>query len=212
MQWNRPLSVVAPTLDTDVLAIMALADVGFTTGQLHRMLPEVSQEGIRKALARLVVQGVVDAERVGRAFRYRFNSEHLAAGPIVELAQMRSTLLRRLEEAIRAWTVPALYGAVFGSAARGTMRPDSDLDIVLVRPDTVDLDDDAVDVWEQQVSALVHAVSRWTGNDTRPLEMTQAQVRGSSTTGVLGDVLAHGLTVAGQRRWLLAELGTAAPA
>lgn len=212
MQLNRPLSVVAPTLDTDVLAILALTDVGFTTGQLHRMLAHVSQEGIRKALARLVVQGVVDSEQVGQAFTYRFNTEHLAAEPIIALAQLRSTLLRRLEERLASWTVQAVYGAVFGSAGRGTMRPDSDLDLLLVRDDAVDGDRAAAAVWEQQLNDLVRSVSRWTGNDTRPLELTRAQVRASSPTGVLGDVLAEGLTIAGRRSWLLAELGCAVPA
>lgn len=209
MQWDRPLSVIAPTLDTDVLAVLALADVGFTTGQLHRLLPAVSQEGIRKALARLVGQGIVDAERVGRAVSYRFNAGHLAAGPIIELAGLRGALLQRLEQRLLDWPVRAVHGAVFGSAARGSMRPDSDLDLFLVRPDEVDHDEGLRGVWEQQVDALVHDVGRWTGNDTRVLELSQAQVRGSDPAGVLGDVVAEGLTVAGARRWLTTELGAA---
>lgn len=212
MLLDRPLSVVAPTLDTDILPILALTDASFTTGQLHRMLPNYSQEGIRKALGRLVGQGVVDVESVGQAHGYRFNHEHLAAAPIVELAQMRSTLLRRLEERITSWKVPALYAAVFGSAGRGAMHPGSDIDVLLVRPDHVGDDGDLADSWEQQVGDLVCSVSRWTGNDTRPLQLTHEQVRFSISTGVLGDVLREGLTVAGRRSWLLGEIGADAQA
>lgn len=206
MQWHRPLSTIAPTLDTDVLAILARADARFTTGQLHRLLPDFSQEGIRKALGRLVEQGVVDAEQVGRTFGYQFNREHLAAGPIMELARMRTTLLERLEQRIASWAVPALYGAVFGSAARGTMQVPGDVDLFLVHTDGADSGE-----WERQVRDLAVDVTRWTGNDVRVLEMSEAEVRASSRAGVVDDVLAEGLTVAGRRRWLVAAFGTGVP-
>ncbi|WP_295700803.1 hypothetical protein [Lapillicoccus sp.] len=37
--------MVTATLDGDVLAILALAEVAFTTGQLQRMLPKGSTPG-----------------------------------------------------------------------------------------------------------------------------------------------------------------------
>jgi alkanesulfonate monooxygenase SsuD/methylene tetrahydromethanopterin reductase-like flavin-dependent oxidoreductase (luciferase family) len=86
VELNSPLATVTPTLDGDVLAVLAGSDGTFTTGQLHRVLGRHSEEGIRKVLQRLVRQGVVHAERVGNAFAYRFNRDHLAAEHIIEPA------------------------------------------------------------------------------------------------------------------------------
>ena len=151
MQLNRPLATVTPTLDGDVLAVLATHDVAFTTGQIHRILSAFSEEGIRKVLTRLVAQGVVLADRVGNAFAYRLNDDHLAAEPIKALARLTSTFFTRLETHLGDWPEPPVYAAVFGSAATGTMTLHSDVDILLVR------DRDASDTaWSDQVGELAH--------------------------------------------------------
>lgn len=202
MDLNRPLSSVTPTLDGDVLAVLANADDTFTTGQLHRLLPRASEQGVRKVLQRLVEQGVVQSTRVGNAYTYRLNREHLAAPHIIGLAHVKQTLLGRLAERLESWEVPPVYAAVFGSTARGLMTVDSDLDLLLVRSDNVD-----DDKWAAQVDTLVAEVTRWIGNDVRALEFTSKEV---ATSGhrepVLRDVLDEGLTVAGSRAWLTKQL------
>lgn len=202
MELHRPLSTVTPTLDGDVLAVLASHDVTFTTGQLHRVLPRHSEEGIRKVLRRLVKQGTVRSERIGNAFAYRFNHDHLAAEHIVGLARLRETFLGRLNDRLEAWQIPPVYAAVFGSAARGSMTADSDVDLLLVRPD------DAADTqWGTQVNDLVADVTRWLGNDTRALEFTAAEIAAKGRDeSVLSDVLQEGLTVAGSRAWLTKQL------
>lgn len=187
--------MVTPTLDGDVLAALARADASFTTGQLHRMLPAGSEDGVRRVLRRLAGQGVVTADRVGNAYSYRLNQEHLAAEHVVGLANLMSAFLARLTARLEAWDPQPVYAAVFGSAARGGMRLDSDIDLLLVRPDGAD--DDA---WDEQAQALTAAMTRWTGNDARALVLDEEDVVPGEP--VLKDVLAHGLTVAGSRAWL----------
>ncbi|HEX3787719.1 MAG TPA: nucleotidyltransferase domain-containing protein [Pseudonocardiaceae bacterium] len=202
MELSRPLSTVTPTLDGDVLAVLARSDAAFTTGQLHRILTRKSEEGIRKVLQRLVKQGVVHSGRVGNAFTYRLNRDHLAAEHILGLAALREKLFKRIEDRLKSWQPPPVYAAVFGSAAGGSMTADSDLDLLLVRPD--DTDDSW---WEKQVNDLIAEVTRWTGNDTRPLEFTASELaaRGRDEP-VLRAVLDEGLTVAGTRSWLNKQL------
>ncbi|MGO1054651.1 nucleotidyltransferase domain-containing protein [Crossiella sp. CA198] len=202
MELNRPLATVTPTLDGDVLAALARHDAVFTTGQLRRLLAGRSEEGIRKVLRRLTRQGVVHAERIGNAYAYRLNREHLAAQHIIGLAQLQETFLRRLADRLAAWPVPPVYAAVFGSAARGTMTLASDLDLLLIRPEDADSDQ-----WEAQVGDLVAEVTRWIGNDTRPLEFTAAEVTAHGRDqAVLRAALSEGLTVAGTRAWLSRQL------
>lgn len=195
MDLGRPLATVTPTLDGDVLTVLARAEATFTTGQLHRVLGQYSEDGIRKVLVRLKGQGIVLAERVGNAYAYRLNREHLAAGPVIALARARAVLLERLEAALSAWRPGPIYAAVFGSAARGDMTVNSDIDILVIRPDEAE-----EEAWEQQVTALASQVSRWTGNDARPLRFAVSEVGGHEE--VLRDVLRDGLRVAGTRDWL----------
>ncbi len=202
MELSRPLSTVTPTLDGDVLAVLARHDATFTTGQLRRILMRFSEEGVRKVLQRLTRQGIVHSTRVGNAFAYRLNREHLAAEHIIGLARLQETFLNRLEKHLGSWQIPPVYAAVFGSAARGSMTEESDLDLLLVRPQ--DADDD---LWRTQVDDLVAAVTRWIGNDIRPLEFTAAELaaRGRDEP-VLREVANEGLTVAGTRAWLTTQL------
>jgi hypothetical protein len=202
MDLARPLSVVTPTLDGDVLAVLALADTSFTPGQLHRILSRHSEDGVRRVLQRLTGQGVVSAERVGRAYTYRLNRGHLAAEPIAALARLRQTLLDRIEQSLARWDPKPVYGAIFGSAARGEMHPGSDIDLLLVRPDHCDRGQ-----WDDLVNALTADISGWTGNDARVLEFSESEVRRAGTTEpVLADVRDHGLTTAGSAAWLARAL------
>ncbi len=201
MQFNRPLATVTPTLDGDVLGVLASHDVSFTTGQIHRVLNDYSEQGIRKVLTRLVIQGVVSAERIGNAFAYRLNTEHLAAEPIQALARLGSTFMSRLERHLQAFEQPPAYAAVFGSAARGEMSLHSDIDILLVSPQDAD-----ADVWARQVNELAPTIARWTGNDARIVEYTEEALRAAGTEPMVRDVIDHGLTVAGTRAWLLKQL------
>jgi predicted nucleotidyltransferase len=201
MQFSQPLAVVTPTLDGPVLAVLAMADESFTTGQINRILDRHSEEGIRKVLHRLTDQGIVTTDRVGAAFSYRFNREHLAAQHIVRLADLRTEFLRQLETVLASWSQPPVYAAVFGSAARGAMGAESDIDILLIRQDD---GDEAL--WADQVDGLVQTVSRWTGNDTRPLEYAVHELEAAGREPVLADVLRDGLTVHGRRSWLHAHL------
>ena len=201
MQLNRPFATVTPTLDGDVLTILATHDVTFTTGQIHRILDGFSEEGIRKVLTRLVLQGVVLADRVGNAFIYRLNTEHLAAEPIRALARLTSTFFTRLEEHLGQWHEPPAYAAVFGSAVTGRMTLQSDVDIFLVRgPDT------AENTWSHDVGELTTAVTGWTGNDARVVEYTVDELRRSGAEPMVRDVVDNGVTVAGSRAWLIKQL------
>lgn len=198
MQLNKPFATVTPTLDGDVLAVLAAHDVAFTTGQVHRILKGFSEEGIRKVLTRLVEQGVVVADRVGNAFSYRLNTEHLAADPIRALARLSSTFLTRMEQHLENWEERPVYGAVFGSAATGQMTPHSDVDMFLVRKDK-----SCDSTWSRQVGELSRAVSSWTGNDARVVEYTENELCNARGEPMIQDIVHHGLTVAGSRAWLI---------
>ena len=195
---ERPLSVVTPTLDGDVLARLALVDESFTPGQLQRLLPMASVDGIRRVLNRLAGQGVVDATPAGAvATMYRLNREHVAADAIIQLANLWSSVLAKIEFHLSSWQEPPSYAAVFGSWARREARSTSDLDLFLVRPDAV-----PDRLWEAQVGDVEHHVTRWTGNDARTLVLLESVVREHPGDPVLASIVRDGVTVAGEATWL----------
>jgi hypothetical protein len=60
------------------------------------------------------------------------------------------------------------------------MRPKSDIDLLVVRPDTVDADDPQ---WRTQLDGLASSVTAWTGNDTRILEFSVREARTGLAVG-----------------------------
>jgi predicted nucleotidyltransferase len=174
MQLQRPLRVITPTVDGDVLTALARADTAFTGRGLHRVIGRYSVDGVRKALDRLEQQGIVDVEDVGAAKAYSLNRDHLAASHVIDLARLSDAFVDQLRDRLNAWRPPPVYAALFGSAARSDMRPDSDIDLFVVRPDSVD-DEDAR--WTARVRDLSTDAARWTGNDLRVLEVSDSEVR-----------------------------------
>lgn len=203
MNLDQPLQVVTSTVDGDVLAALALVDTAFTGRGLHRVIGRHSADGVRRAAERLVRQGIVDVVVAGPSKLYRLNREHMAAPYIVALAQLREEFLERLRHRLACWTIKASYAALFGSAARAQMRADSDVDVFVVRPSAVAEDDAG---WVAQLDELVRDGSRWTGNDVRVLEMSDADVRLGSMGNdqVLQDISQHGIRLTGPASYLIA--------
>lgn len=210
MQLNRPFATVTPTLDGDVLAVLASSEMTFTVSQIQRILTTASGEGIRKVLTRLTGQGVVLHDRVGRTNTYRLNTEHLAAEPILSLSRLTATFLKRLETHLKEWGGAVRYAAVFGSAATGRMTLGSDIDLFLVRSSSLQRVDRKRDLelWDSRVAELARSVTAWTGNEVRVVEYTEDELRAAAGAGesLLGDVVREGLTVAGTRAWLTRQL------
>lgn len=201
MDLQRPFSVITPTVDGDVLAVLAAAEASFTGRQVHRVAGRHSERGIRNALQRLCAQGIVRRERVGPADQFTLNRSHLAAPHIVAIAALRTELLRRIAEEIDRWARPPAFGAIFGSAARGDMRPESDIDLLLVRQNDVTPGDPA---WRDAVASLAQSITSWTGNDTRVLELDVAETAAGLQSGdeVLISAREEGVVVHGPLTYL----------
>lgn len=203
MDFRHPLGVVTPTLDGDILVALARADEGFSGRQLHRLVGHASEPGVRKAADRLVEQGIVLRQQVGRAKVYRLNRQHVAAPYIEGLAALRGVLIDRLRRTLGAWKEPPMMAALFGSAARGEATPSSDLDLLLVRRGEVS---EESSVWQEQVSALEREATEWTGNDARVLEYSEEELAISDVGGLVEGAIAEGALVFGSRRRLRQRL------
>lgn len=203
MQIQHPFRTVTAALDGDVLFALAQVEVPLTAPAIAKVVSEYSLSGVRKTLARLVGQGVVSESILGRTKAFALNMDHLATRPIRMLAELRIELVMRLDRLVEEIIPGAPFVALFGSAARGEMRIDSDIDLFLVRDEGMSDDD-----WEYCLTEISDAVRRWTGNTCNPVSYQAEELEGRSEEGLIKEVLRDGQLIVGDRQWLRRRLGS----
>lgn len=176
---SDPASVVLPPSTRAVLRALAGTTQPLTGREVAR-LSGLSQNGALKVLVHLGEHGLVRAEPAGRATLHTLNRAHLLIEPLLDLLATRQRLTTRLQEAVVGWEVPAVHLSLFGSAARADGGLASDLDVLVVRPDGVGIDDTA---WRLQLSALASEVHHWTGNRLAWLELSHREIVAAAAGG-----------------------------
>jgi predicted nucleotidyltransferase len=173
MDVAHPYTAIGPTLDSEVLSVLAGTVRPLTGREVARLTGRSSHSGVLEVLNRLVEHGLVDRQEAGRALLYSLNREHLAAPAVDVLAGMRAELLNRIRHAIQAWEIVPVSVSLFGSTARGDGSTSSDVDLFVVRPRDVAEEDAA---WQAQVDDLATQVERWTGNHAGIAEVGEAEI------------------------------------
>lgn len=151
MDFRRPLRVVTPTLDADVLGVLARADVEMSGREIQRLAGHGSHQGIRNAADRLTQQGIVLRRAAGGAHLYRLNRDHLAARLIEEMGDLTSQFVQRLRMTIGAWTIAPTAAVLFGSVPTGGAADTSDIDLLIIRASSCDPDSPQ---WQAQLLQL----------------------------------------------------------
>lgn len=163
MDVGYPVHAVIPSLEGPTLMVLAGTTAPLSLSTISRLAGAGSISGVRKALLRLVRQGVVLEAPGG----YLLNREHLAAAAVIQLARLRTDFNQR----IAAWAqtlpeAPILLG-LFGSYARKDGDEDSDIDILFVS-ESLERDTEA--------GELADLVQRWTGNDCHVVTLTRTDL------------------------------------
>ncbi|MFF1829006.1 nucleotidyltransferase domain-containing protein [Paenarthrobacter sp. NPDC058040] len=182
-----------------VLYVLARAEADFTAPGLNALLPEKgSLAGVRKALVRLVEQGIVVEKLAGRTHTYSLNQDHLLADYVKSMASAKELLSERTKQTVRAWEFRPIVVTIFGSAVRNDMRTDSDIDLFIALPDAVD----ELQA-ETRIADLAAGLSAWTGNDTRPLVYRESEV---APAPIFDSIVSEGQTIYGDGKWLKRKL------
>ena len=173
MHVSEPGSIVMSPSMAAVIRVLAAGDTRFGIREIAR-LAGLQHSTARGVLDRLAEHGLVLTERAGRSVLCSLNREHLAAGPVVSLAMLRTTLLRYLREDISSWEVHPTHASLFGSTARKDGDTSSDIDVLLIRPGEVPADEPA---WELTVSNARDRWRRATGNAVAFVELSLSELR-----------------------------------
>lgn len=173
MDLSDPSSAIVPSLDADVLAVLAGTTRALTGREVQRLARRGSHGGVQRILARMADHGLLDVAEAGPSRLYTLNREHVAATAALALVDLRGQVFSHIREAVAAWPIPPVAAAAFGSAARGDGGPDSDIDVFLVRPAETDADDPR---WTSSVADLSQRIRRWSGNPASIVQVTPEQV------------------------------------
>jgi predicted transcriptional regulator len=197
MDVSRPYSSVVPSLDGDVLRVLASSELGLTGREVATRSNRRSHSGVLKVLDRLSEQGLVKRVELNRTHLYSMNREHLAAPAVEILMGMRNSLIDRMRTLSSEWRVSATHLSLFGSAARGDGDVESDIDLFAVRVDSLA---DTDPLWRGQVEDLRTSAERWTGNSTSVIEVSDTRLAQLAAEGapVLGELLRDGVLLAGR--------------
>lgn len=215
--------------------MLATAGKPLTVGEVAALMPRGSEIGVRRSLARLVEQGIVRAEEMGRNRIHELNREHVAASVAEALAGLRLSLWKRMRSTLSGWNPKPLYGCVFGSAARGDGDAQSDIDLLLVRAPLAGESDprrrpggvaEAVAAytseflatqlttrqaskWNRQVEELHGLVRAWTGNPLQVLEISvfEWSDHRRRRTPLFAEINRDAIRVAGEASWTSTRTG-----
>ena len=203
MNLSKPLNSLIPTLEADVLTVLAGAAGSFTGRQVHALGAGSSESGVRNALKRLNTQGIVTRTPVGAADHYSLNHEHLMAKYIKSIFNLRSEFLKVIEEEVSRWEITPVCAAVFGSSARADMQRESDIDIFIVRPKSIDF---GLSLWRAQCASLCSHITSWTGNDAQIFELNEEEIDRELTSkdGVIFSIIEDGIIFFGPSDFLRA--------
>lgn len=196
MNLSKPLTSLIPSLEGEVLTILAGAEAEFTGAQVHQLIGLYSDRGVRKALDALAEQGIVLKKSAGAANLYRLNSDHLLTPAIRTIYSLRSDFFKKISALINSWELLPETAAIFGSAARGDMNHKSDIDLFLHRSDSVEIGNP---LWRRQLAELSIKVEAWTGNYMQIFELDNGEIIKEFTTkdGVMDSIINDGQIIKG---------------
>jgi DNA-binding transcriptional ArsR family regulator len=192
-----------------VIRVLAGAQARFGVREIAR-LAGLQHSTVRVVLDRLVEHGLARTEQAGRSLLCSLNRDHPATGPLVALVTLRSTVIQFLHAELSSWPIPPVHASVFGSFARHDGDTASDIDLPLVRAESVAADDPR---WEQSMSEARGRVRLVTGNPLGIVELSVSELREALAAGepIVAAWHEDGVQLIGERFDALAGLASRQP-
>lgn len=172
MDSTNPLRAIAPGVEGDVLQVLVRTRAGLTGARVAELAGRSGTQ-VRAVLGELERHGLVRSERHGQASSYLLNRDHVLADLVEGACRAAQRVEERVSGAVLSWSVQPVAVALFGSFARRDGDTESDLDLLVIRPDAVGPNDDA---WTAQRHALARQAESWSGNRVQVLELSAAEL------------------------------------
>ncbi len=198
MDFVRPVEAVIPGVQGRVLAVLVDTTAELSLRTLAR-LAGVSVAQASRVLPGLVELGLVERREVPPSSQFRLVRSNVGARAVMDLARSRNWVLETIGVGAGALPIPPASVIVFGSFARGAAGRESDVDVVVVRPDEISEDNQD---WSASIESWRNEATATAGNTVQILEVSasEAQSRLRSNKQLWRDiqrdgVVIHGLTI-----------------
>lgn len=195
MDYERPVEAVIPGAQGKILAVLVETAADLNLRAVAR-LSGVSVAQVSRVLPSLVDLGLVERREAPPSALFRFVPDHVAAQAIMLLARVRERVIDELGRTAAELDPVPVSMVAFGSFARGSADAHSDIDVLVVRPETVDEDDGR---WHRTLESWRGNAERLTGNPIEVFEIAEREVaerlRGHGT--LWRDIAHDGVTVFG---------------
>ena len=169
MNLSDPLSSFMGGLDAVALRVVARSNAEFTGRQVARLAAIGTPANIRLSLLRLAAIGLIRVVPTPHATMYSANREHIL-WPAIEIAiNAREELGKRISGFADTTAPDGVTITLYGSVARKESTSESDVDLLVVFPDAVELN-----VRDVFVTALRDGVQLWSGNDAQIYDVTES--------------------------------------
>ncbi|MGI8663081.1 MAG: nucleotidyltransferase domain-containing protein [Acidimicrobiales bacterium] len=169
MDFVRPVQAVIPGAQGRILAVLAQTTAELNLRTIAR-LSGVSVAQASRVLPPLVELGIIERRDVPPSAQFRYVHEHLAARAVSFLVDAGRTVVEELRRtATEIKPLPASV-IVFGSFARREADATSDIDVVVVRPRTIDEDQAR---WRASLDCWRDGAQRLTGNRIEIVEVSE---------------------------------------
>lgn len=195
MDLSAPLASFMSGLDAVALRVVARAGSEITGRQVARIAGIGTPANIRLSLLRLVDIGLVISVPAPHATMYSANRSHIL-WPAVEIAiSARKELNARIATFADANAPEDVVIVLYGSVARGESTKASDIDLLVVFPDTI-----ALESRDEFVTGLRDSVQLWTGNDAQVYDLTESSLMRQQKAGdpIVDSWAADGIVVYGR--------------
>jgi predicted nucleotidyltransferase len=171
VDYVRPIEALIPGVQGRVLGVLARTSADLTMRAVAD-LAQVSPQQASVVIGRLVELGVVRRRDVPPASLVRLATENLAAQAVMSIAHLRRAAIEYLRQ-LAADIAPAPASlVVFGSFARGEAGPESDVDVLVVRP--VGLS--GGDQWTDSLGHWTDSATRALGNPVNLIEVGAEEI------------------------------------
>ena len=175
MNLSAAIGTAIPSAHGPVLQELVNLDRAATAAEISgRVAGKVGKSRVYEVLSELLENGLVASRNVGSTKLFFLNNKHLAYEAVLSLAQLRQTFITRLIDQFLEWQPRPAEAHLFGSVAEGMSTSQSDVDVLLVRPDEIRADNKD---WERQVLDLEMKIQDWTGNHAEIVEHSFSQWR-----------------------------------
>jgi len=118
---TSPLRSLAPTVDVDVLTVLAHTRTPLT-GRAVARLAGRSVARVQAVLLRLTDEGLVDRQEAPPSHRFSLNRDHLLAQPVLLAVSAAARLKDLIRDDLATWEPPVVHASLFGSRAGRLMR------------------------------------------------------------------------------------------